>query len=357
MFDPKRTLALISGALFNRDATWREFLPGVGNWQKTALQLTVPLIVITALGSYLLSSITMDTSLLGQFKPTLTSTLFSIVFGLLGACIIAGIFGGLSGVFGGKSSFALGFAAISLAFVPGYLGQFLAWVPWIGGLLGFGLFIYSLVLLWKIIPLYLEVPDGKRAVHYVVSLIATILVMVIISRTLMPLMPGMPDGFGQSYSTSTDDDSGLTGGIVSSAMRAAELMEQAERDEYTPPSDGKLTETQVQNYIAALSDANQQRMEALKRIEAAKADASSGGQVSMTDLAEIMSGVQAVSGIGTVEIEAVKSAGGNWAEHQWVQQKLLTASRMQNATEATAHNFALYEKYADDLERATSQQD
>ncbi len=355
MFDPKRTLALISGALFNRDATWREFLPGAGNWQKTALQLTVPLIVITALGSYLLSSITTDTSLLGQFKPTLASTLFSIVFGLLGAGIIAGIFGGLSGVFGGKRSFALGFAAISLAFVPGYLGQFLAWVPWIGGLLGFGLFIYSLVLLWKIIPLYLEVPDGKRAAHYIVSLIAAILVMVVISRTVMPMMPGMPRDFGQNSQTA--GDSGTTGGIVSSAMRAAELMEQAEKDEYTPPTDGKLTEAQVQNYIAALSDANQQRMEALKRIEAAKADANNGGQVSMKDLAEIMSGVQAVSGIGTVEIEAVKSAGGNWAEHQWIQQKLLTASRMQNSTEATAHNFALYQKYADDLERATSQQD
>jgi hypothetical protein len=90
-------------------------------------------------------------------------------------------------VFGGRHNFAYGLAATTLAFVPGYVGQAIAWLPWIGGLLALGLFIYALVLLWRIIPSYLGVTDSKRLVHYVLSLVATVLVFALISLLLRPL--------------------------------------------------------------------------------------------------------------------------------------------------------------------------
>lgn len=89
--------------------------------------------------------------------------------------------------------------------MPGYLGQALNWLPWIGTLIALGLFVYALILLWRVIPVYLAVPDGKRAAHYIVSLVTTIIAFVLVSILMRPLMgsavPGM-SGFADATSGS-----------------------------------------------------------------------------------------------------------------------------------------------------------
>jgi hypothetical protein len=196
VIDLSRTLQLIRGAMFDPEATWRGYLPEAGDWQKTAFLLTGPLIIAATVIAWLLGLLSSETSMFGQFRPTILSSLISLVTGAIAAGVIAFVFSALSGAFGGKNSFALGLAATTLAFVPGYVGQALSWLPWIGWLLALGLFIYALVLLWKIIPLYLEVPDNKRIGHYIVSLLAAIAIMfvlgMIVGRLLYPTTPGFP---------------------------------------------------------------------------------------------------------------------------------------------------------------------
>ncbi|MGB5737775.1 MAG: YIP1 family protein, partial [Woeseia sp.] len=150
--------------------------------------LTGPLIVASSASAYALALVFSNSAMLGMFSPTLFSTLAGMLASAVAVGVVAIIFSALAGVFGGRSSFALGLAAVSLAFIPGYVGQALVWLPWVGGLLAFGLGIYSLVLLWKIIPLYLEVPDAKRAAHYIVALIATIVAMAIIGSLVGPMI-------------------------------------------------------------------------------------------------------------------------------------------------------------------------
>jgi hypothetical protein len=53
--------------------------------------------------------------------------------------------------------------------------------------------------------------------------------------------------------------------------------------------------------------------------------------------------------LSTAEIEIVKSAGGNWAEHQWVRQTLRTAWLQKDINDAVAHNYALYQEYEEEL--------
>jgi hypothetical protein len=53
--------------------------------------------------------------------------------------------------------------------------------------------------------------------------------------------------------------------------------------------------------------------------------------------------------MSTIEIEIVKSAGGNWAEHQWVKQTLRTAWLQKDVNDTVARNYALYEEYEDEL--------
>ncbi|MGB5352861.1 MAG: hypothetical protein WBN32_04530, partial [Woeseia sp.] len=74
MIDLKKTVTLISGALTNREATWRAYLPEANDWQKTAMLLTGPLIVASSASAYALALVFSNSAMLGMFSPTLFST-------------------------------------------------------------------------------------------------------------------------------------------------------------------------------------------------------------------------------------------------------------------------------------------
>jgi hypothetical protein len=344
MLDLNRTLGLIRGALLDPEATWRSYLPEAGNWQKTALLLTGPLIVAAAVIAYLMGLFS-GPSLLGMFRPTIGSTITTIIFGAIAAGVVAFVVSWLAGVFGGKRSFAHGLAATTLAFVPGYLGQALSGLVWIGGLLTLGLLIYALVLLWRIIPIYLEVPQRKRGPHYALSLLVSIVVMIILGGLLggAGMSPG-PEPEAERDIPATPG-SGLFGGLA----RQGELIALAEEDRYTPPGDGKLTEAQVKAFIRVMSRAGEMRAEQEQRLKQMAERAETEKDFSMGDLGDMMSGVTSVVGLQTAEIEVVKSAGGNWAEHQWVREALRQAWVKKDLNDAVAHNYALYQKYQDQL--------
>lgn len=344
MLNLNRTLSLIKGALFDPEPTWRGYLPEADNWQKTAFLLTGPLIILAAVLGYIVGLLGSDVSAFG-FRPTIVSTLLGIVFGAIAAGIVAFIVSTLAGMFGGKSSFAHGLAATSLAFVPGYLGQVLGWLPWIGGLVLFGLFIYALVLLWRIIPIYLEVPAGKRVGHYILSLIATVVFMFLISMLLRPIIGPDMSGF-DDYS---DSRSSGVGGVMSGAVRQAELMAAAEEDRYTPPSDGRLEEAQVKEYIRVKSRAAEVMEEKSERMQQLAERAERDEKMSMRDMNELMAGTTQMMGMHTIELEVVKSSGGNWAEHEWVGDALRTAYLQRDLNEAAEHNYGLFRRYEDPL--------
>jgi len=346
MFDLSRTIKLITGALLDREATWREYLPEADNWQKTAFLLTGPLIIASAVLAYVFGLLASDGSMLSMFRPTILSTIGQIIMGGIGAGAFAFILATFAGTFGGKNNFALGLAAMTLAFVPGYIGQALVWLPWIGGLLAFGLGIFSLIQLWKIIPIYLDVPDSKRTIHYIASFISTIIVMVILSIILAPFMPGpsMDDVFSPTGTSSSSSE-----GMFGNMQRQAAIIAEAEEDTYSPPSDGKLTDRQVQNYASTMATVAGRRAESMKRMEALADEAENDESVSAKEIGAMMAGMSEVTALGTIEMETVKAEGTNWAEHMWVKETLWTAQMQQHGSEALEHNFALFEKYADQL--------
>jgi len=351
MLDLKRTLDLSRGSLLDSEPTWRGYLPEAGDWKKTAIVLTVPLIVASAVVAYLLGLLGSGASLLGMFRPTLLSSIWNMIAGAIGICVFAFIYSALAGLFGGKNNFSLGFSAATLAFVPGYIGQALTWVPWIGGLLALCLGIYGLVLLWRITPIYLEVPEDKRVLHYVVTLLTAFVFMAIISGLLAAVV-GTSQPYGGSTFEPTDS---APGGILGGAVRQANLLAEAEKDQFSAPSDGKLTDQQVQEFIRVMNRAaelQQQQADRLKEI-ADKANRNEG--MSVSDFGQIIGGVQGLAGLQGGEVEVVKSAGGNWAEHQWVRASLRTAWLQKDINDTVKYNYALYEKHKDQLEKYVTQ--
>lgn len=357
MFDPTRSVQLAGGALFNSESTWRSYLPDAGDWTKTASLLTGPLIIVSAVLAYLLGLVSADAAIFGQFRPTIMSTLVSIVAAAFGAAIVAFIFSTLAGVFGGKRSFALGLAATTLAFVPGYAGQVLAQLPWIGGLLSIALVVYALVLLWRIIPIYLAVPDGKRAGYYITSLIATVAVMVVFSMTVgRVLNPGMPDSpfagmIDATESATSNPSADAPSGHLGDMIRQGEIFKVASQDRYDPPADGRLSESQVRDYVEVMEKAHEIRVEKGNMLLALNEKAEQQGDVSM---AEMMAASKQATDLMTIEMQVVKDGGGNWAEFQWVQRVLQHLPARHDDSDEVRHNRALYEKYQDKLAQHTA---
>jgi Yip1 domain len=346
MFDLARTGRLITGALFDSEATWRSYLSEAGDWKKTATLLTGPLIVAAGVLGYVIGFLGADVSLFG-LRPTLGSALLGIVLAAIAATVVAFIFSALAAPFGGKQNFALGLAATTLAFVPGYAGQALSGLPWVGWLLSIALAIYGLVLLWRIIPLYLEVPQGKRAPHYIVSLLACIIVGLVISTVVGRTFRGDP-AMGRVSTTSSTQPGAVGGGLFGGLTRQAELIAAADEDRYEPPRDGLLSERQVEEFVRVMERVREASIESGERLQEI-AERAENEQVSFRDLGAVVSGMREAAGLSTVELEIVKSAGGNWAEHQWVKQTLRTAWLEKDANETVARNYALYQAHEDKL--------
>jgi len=350
MIDLKRTLSLISGGMFDSEQTWRNYLPEAEDWKKTVFLLTGPLIIFAAVAAYIFGFLGSGVSLFGQFRPTIISTIMTMITSAIAAAVVAFVVAAMAGAFGGKNNFALGLAATTFAFIPGYFGQAVTWLPWIGGLLGFGLFIYALVLLWKVIPVYLAVPDGKRVGHYILSLVVTIAAMIILSLTVGRFL--FPSVDGPSFDRAPDisrPGSPSGAGMVSGFARQAELMAAAEEDRFDPPSDGRLSEDQVREFIRVMQRTEELQQEKTARFKELAERAENDEDVSFSDLGSMMSGMTEAAGLQTSEIEVVKSAGGNWAEHQWVRESLRTAWIQKDINDAVAHNFELYQEFEEEL--------
>jgi hypothetical protein len=351
-FDPARTIDLAKGALLEPESTWEKYLPEAGDWQHTAIVLTAPLIVAAAIVAYVLGLLLSGMSAFG-FRPTLISTILGIIGGGIGAAIVAFIFSACAKMFGGKDNFALGLAATTLAFVPGYLGRALSSLPWIGWLLGIGLTIYGLVLLWRIIPLYLEVPNEKRAPHYAVSLIASFIAMLVLGAILGRAMGGGTDprfgDMGRRGATTQSETSSSAGGLFGGIARQGELIGMAEEDRYDPPRDGEVSTAQVREFIRVMQRTAEAVAERAQRLQDLSERSEADEPMSMSDLGTILSGATAMTGLNTAEIEVVKSAGGNWAEHQWVKESLRTAWLQKDVNDTVEHNYALYQEYEDEL--------
>jgi hypothetical protein len=337
-FNFNETRKWVTGVVKDPHATAGAFRESEPGWQHTLMVLTLPLYVGAAVAGFLLSWIFGTSFMFGAMANAPLWFLVSLVWSIAYVFVAALIFDVFAGVFEGRRNFDASFAALSLAMVPAVLGGILSPLPWLGWLIGLVAGIYSLVLLYQFIPVFMTVPDAKRVVHFVVSLIAAIVVNMVVAGILGAMFgPDIEDYLNGS----TVPESG--GGLFGDFERQASVAEQASRDTYQPPSDGRLTETQVRAYARTLERTAELRERLGRQIESMEEEDPSIG--------DIFSGVKDATRIATAEMEVVKTAGGNWAEHQWVKNQLETARIQKDGSPAIEHNYELFLEYQDRIER------
>lgn len=354
-FDFTKTLSLIKGGLLDHQNTWNSYLEENPGWQQTALQLTGPLLIANVLLSLIFSRLVGGYSMYGYQSGWFSGLIIGLVMGAIGFVIAVLVFNFLAGIFKGAPNFPRAFAAVSLAAIPAWLaGAISGLIPYLGFLLLLAGGILSLVFLYRIMPQALGVPEDKRVVHFVVSLVTIFVCNMIIGLTLG--FNSMANNYqaNEFSPTRTSERPVAASGVVGEIARQGELIQAASADRFEPPADGELDERQVENYVSVLRKTRVIHAEYEAKMEKLAADMkekeAAGKSPSLSDLTKIYSGAGSAMGANNAEMEVVKSGGGNWAEHEWVKAQLRAAHYQQGeGSDALAHNFELYQKYQEDL--------
>lgn len=185
-FDLARSAALLQGAGLDPEPTWQQYKAQPHDWPTTAIVLAVPMIVAAAVLAAVFGALFGTAPIVGVGSFILY-LIFMLIMGGLRLAIVGAAFGLLAANFGGKSSFDEGFAIATLAAVPAFAGMVLGTIPWIGWILALVLAIYSLVLLYRGLPQFLDIPQEKRVAHFVVGLIVAFVASFVVSLILGPL--------------------------------------------------------------------------------------------------------------------------------------------------------------------------
>jgi hypothetical protein len=184
MFNPGKTIELVRGSLTEPAETWQSYLGENPGWQRTAMELTVPLVVAAIVIGWLLSLIFGGYFYFGYGRGVILGLIFGLVSAAISVTVLSFLVSFFADKFGGESDFDRAFAGVSLAIIPGWIGATLSGIPFLGPLLQLAGTIVGLVFLYKIIPLAVRVPEDKRVVHFVVVIIAAIVVQLIIGLIL-----------------------------------------------------------------------------------------------------------------------------------------------------------------------------
>jgi len=355
-FDIKKTLELVKNGLLNPEETWNSYLAENPGWQKTLVVLTGPLLLGSVVLNVIFSRMFGGYGAYALGGNIVTSLLLGLITAIAGFILFVFIASFFAEKFGGKSDFPRAFAAVSLAAIPAWLASIAAAIiPWLGVFVSIAGAIWSLVLLYKIFPLALGIPQEKRVVHFVVTLIATVVCNMILGALLVfsGLRPDVtPPSFGNrngaTNSTVGDISSGT--GIFGAAQRQAELMQSASQDRYEPPDDGEVTQAQVQALVSVIEKSQAALADRAERLKKTSEDLEDGEVNSPADLMSVYQGMGAVVSLQNVEMEVVKTGGGNWAEYRWVKEQLRIAKlQLGSGSDAIEHNFELYNEYKDQL--------
>ena len=341
MIDINKTLTLIKSGLFEPRETWKNYLQEERSWKETAMLLTLPLLILSTVFSAVLSYFFSSYSILGV-QTGFRSIVLGLIMAIIGIMVASFVFSYLAGVFGGKHNFNKGFAALSLAAIPTYIGSILGSLPFVGVLLSLVLAIVGIIFLYKIIPSYLEVPQDKRVLHFIASLFVTFIPMLLIASIMgMGDSPMIEDHSNSSQTTS--------GGFLGAIERQANLVEQAEQDRFIAPTNGKITEQQMQRLYATLEKVQLYQEAQSEKMEDMQAKMQSKKDLTPMDIARMAMNSGSLFSAGNAEMEIIKSSGGNWAEYTWVKEQLHIAVLQQDINDAVKHNYDLYKRWEKQL--------
>lgn len=192
-------LDLASRGVISPQSLWNDMLDDNRKWSDS---LKSPILIFVGVVA-LLSAVMMvlfgyQIPFMGVVRPTIGQIMLqavgSVVIYAISISIMSWVAVYLSKRVGGIENQNKAIWMLFLVSIPSLLGQAFATVPMIGLLLSLGLGIYSAVLFYKAIPIFMEVPLEKRLGYFIVMILASIVVSLVLHFTLGQfLQPSIPD--------------------------------------------------------------------------------------------------------------------------------------------------------------------
>jgi uncharacterized lipoprotein NlpE involved in copper resistance len=130
----------------------------------------------------------------------------------------------------------------------------------------------------------------------------------------------------------------------------SELLKEAGKDEYNPPSDGRLTDKQIEMYLKVREHEKAIAKVARKELEQHSKKAEKG-EKSLAGFAAGFKALGSVADFITADIRAAQELGFNTAEYQWVKERVLEASGSEMSNRFQQTMKAQFEKSLGDLRK------
>jgi len=345
-------------AIIKPEPLWREKAEAEISWKVLLKSPILPVITVVAIVSALLTLLFgYHIPVIGVVRPMVGDTVMqaigTVVIYTISILAFGWVAAWLAGMMGGKDDMDRSVALFFWVSVPSLLGQVLSPIPMVGWLIGLGLGIYTLVLLYKAIPIFLELPLESRVKHFILFVILSIAFSMLLGSTLGKLFE--PTGMYEKMQNSIPVASEISKnakeakkspdkyiedyiGSMMGGDYGQKVIEESADDTFTPPKDNLLTPKQVMEFVELAKKVTVVQKE---QAEALKLKYEKKEKQDEASFSDIFNGLKDLSSVATLEMKVVKSNGGNWAEYQWVKDRIREAYYTPSLNEATKKNAEL----------------
>ncbi|MGK2857460.1 MAG: hypothetical protein ACSLFQ_09655 [Thermoanaerobaculia bacterium] len=178
--------------------------------------------------------------------------------------------------------------------------------------------------------------------------------MIKLSRTalIVCLLATLACGRGESKSPEEISDTLEKKGTTDVLKAAAD-------DKYDPPTDGRLTDAQIQMYLKVREREKDIARVARQEAEAHAKKADAAGEKSIGGMMEAFKTLGSVADLATADIRAAQELGYNTAEYQWIKTTIISISAaevsQQLATTTSAMMDASYVALKKQYDTATDE--
>jgi len=366
----KRLAGRLMQAIIKPESIWREEIESKPSWKELLKYPVLPFVATVAIVSALLTMLFgYHIPIVGVIRPTLgdmtAQAVGTIVVYTISLLAIGWFAAWLAGKMDGRDDMDCAVSMLFWVSVPSLIGQLLSPIPMVGIIIGIGLSIYSLVLFYKAIPPFLEVPQSNQAKHFILLLIASLVFSILLSATLgrlfeptgmqekiqneIPLSKHVANQGSKKSTESPKSPDKYLEDFFSSMMEGdygQDVIEESAKDSYTPPKDNRLSKAQVDAFVALAKKVKlvqKEQAEAMKKKYDKKEDQE---EPSVSDL---FNGFKDLSSMVTLEMKVVKSNHGNWSEYQWVKDRVREAYYTPSMNDTTQYNATLIEPYKEQI--------
>lgn len=175
-------------AIIKPEALWREEIKETSSWIDLLKYKILPVVAIVGLLSAMLTLIFgLRVPVVGVIRPSIGDLFLqmigTVVIYTISIIILGWIVAYLAGMFEGKDDINRAILMLFLISIPTLTGQVLGTLPFIGWILSLGLGIYALILLYKAIHFFLEVPMKNRVKHFILFFITSFIFSVLMGAS------------------------------------------------------------------------------------------------------------------------------------------------------------------------------